>query len=62
MLKGVVERNSYQKLIVNFYFVYSAIEEEIDKLRDYEMVSKIYFYQSNCKQALEQDLYYAHRA
>ncbi|MCC5626218.1 biliverdin-producing heme oxygenase, partial [Nostoc sp. CHAB 5715] len=27
-LRGVVEKNSYRKLVANFYFVYSAMEEE----------------------------------
>jgi len=27
----VVEKNSYRKLIGNFYFVYSAMEEEMER-------------------------------
>ncbi|XTZ11132.1 MAG: hypothetical protein ACQZ3N_04635 [cyanobacterium endosymbiont of Rhopalodia yunnanensis] len=34
----------------------------MDKLRNYEVVSKLYFSQSNRQQALGQDLYYAHKA
>ena len=30
-LKGVVEKNSYRNLVKNFYFVYSAMEEEIQR-------------------------------
>ena len=55
-LKGVVEKKSYRKLVMNFYFVYSAMEEEIEKLRDHPVVGKIYFPSLNRKQSLEEDL------
>ena len=55
-LKGVVEKNSYRKLVGNLYFVYSAMEEEMDKLRDHPIVSQIYYPELNRKQSLEQDL------
>jgi heme oxygenase (biliverdin-producing, ferredoxin) len=57
-LKGVVEKNSYRKLVANLYFVYSAMEEEMDKLRQHPIVSQIYYPELNRKQSLEQDLYY----
>jgi heme oxygenase len=55
-LKGVVEKNSYRKLVANLYFVYSAMEEEMNKLQHHPIVSHIYFPQLHRKQALEQDL------
>jgi heme oxygenase len=55
-LKGVVEKNSYRKLVGNLYFVYSAMEEEMDKLREHSIVSQIYYPELNRKQSLEQDL------
>ncbi|MGF1480128.1 MAG: heme oxygenase (biliverdin-producing) [Cyanophyceae cyanobacterium] len=55
-LKGVVEKNSYRKLVANFYFVYSAMEEEMERLRDHPVVSKIYFPQLHRQHSLEQDL------
>jgi heme oxygenase len=55
-LKGVVEKTSYRKLVTNLYFVYSAIEEEMEKLQHHPTISKIYFPQLNRKQALEKDL------
>ena len=55
-LKGVVEKASYRKLVTNLYFVYSAIEEEMEKLKDHPIVSKIYYPQLNRKASLEQDL------
>jgi heme oxygenase len=57
-LKGVVEKNSYRKLVANLYFVYGAMEEEMEKLRQHPIISRIYFPQLNRKQALEQDLFF----
>ncbi|HEY9650457.1 MAG TPA: heme oxygenase (biliverdin-producing) [Coleofasciculaceae cyanobacterium] len=55
-LKGVVEKNSYRKLVANLYFVYSAMEEEMERHQAHPIVSKIYFPQLNRKKTLEQDL------
>jgi heme oxygenase (biliverdin-producing, ferredoxin) len=57
-LKGVVEKTSYRKLVANLYFVYSAMEEEMEKHRQHPVLSKIYFPELNRKQSLEKDLYY----
>ena len=57
-LRGVVEKNSYRKLVTNLYFVYTAIEEEMEKLKDHPIVSKIYYPQLNRKASLEQDLHF----
>lgn len=57
-LKGVVEKTSYRKLAANFYFVYSAMEEEMERLKDHPVVSKIYYPQLNRKKSLEQDMLY----
>lgn len=57
-LKGVVEKNSYRKLVANLYFVYSAMEEEMEKLKAHPIVSQIYFPELNRKTSLEQDLSY----
>lgn len=57
-LKGVVEKNSYRKLVANFYFIYSAMEEEMEKHRQHPIVGKINFTQLNRKHTLEQDLNY----
>jgi heme oxygenase len=57
-LKGVVEKNSYRKLVANFYFVYSAMEEEMEKHKNHPVVGKIYFPELNRKHTLEQDLTY----
>jgi heme oxygenase len=61
-LKGVVEKTSYRKLVSNFYFVYSAMEEELEHHRQHPIVSKIYYPELNRKVSLEQDLYYYYGA
>jgi len=61
-LKGVVEKKSYRKLVTSLYFVYSAMEEEMERLKDHPVVSKIYFPELNRKQSLEQDLQFYYGA
>ncbi|TAF57779.1 MAG: heme oxygenase (biliverdin-producing) [Oscillatoriales cyanobacterium] len=61
-LKGVVEKTSYRKLVGNLYFVYSAMEEEMERQKQHPVVSKIYFSELNRKQSLEQDLFYYYGA
>lgn len=55
-LKGTVEKNSYRKLVASLYYVYSAIEEEMQRLQFHPIVSKIYFPELNRKHSLERDL------
>ncbi|NEO21263.1 MULTISPECIES: heme oxygenase (biliverdin-producing) [unclassified Moorena] len=57
-LKGTVEKTSYRKLVSNLYFVYSAMEEEMERHREHPILSKIYFQELNRKKTLEQDLCY----
>lgn len=57
-LKGVVEKTSYRKLVANLYFVYSAMEEEMERHRQHPILSKIYFQQLNRQRSLETDLKY----
>jgi len=57
-LKGVVEKDSYRKFVGNLYFVYSAMEEEMERHQQHPIVSKIYFKQLNRQRSLEQDLCY----
>ncbi len=61
-LKGVVEKSSYRKLVSNFYFVYSAMEEEMEKHKNHPILSKINFPELYRKQTLEQDLAYYYGA
>lgn len=55
-LKGVVEKTSYRKLVANLYFVYSAMEEELERHRQHPLVSRFYFPELHRKVSLEQDL------
>ncbi|NJP11481.1 MAG: heme oxygenase (biliverdin-producing) [Leptolyngbyaceae cyanobacterium RU_5_1] len=57
-LKGTVEKTSYRKLVSNLYFVYSAMEEEMERQREHPIISQIYFPELNRKAALEKDLHY----
>nr|QCI08521.1 Heme oxygenase [Spermothamnion repens] len=57
-LGGVVDKNSYRQLIANLFFVYVAIEEEIDKNKDHIAVQAIYFPELHRKQSLIKDLEY----
>nr|QUE28175.1 PbsA [Sahlingia subintegra] len=55
-LSGVVDKNSYKKLVANLYFVYCAMEEEILKNKNHDAISPIYFPELNRKESLEDDL------
>ncbi|MBK4732851.1 heme oxygenase (biliverdin-producing) [Oxynema sp. CENA135] len=57
-LKGTVEKTSYRNLVTNLYFVYTAMEEEMERHKDHPIVSKIYFPELNRKTSLESDLAY----
>lgn len=57
-LKGTVEKESYRKLVANFYFVYSAMEEEMRRHQDHPILSNVYFPELERKETLEQDLAY----
>ena len=57
-LKGVVEKTSYRKLVANLYFVYQAMEEEMERLKEDPVLSKVYFPELNREQSLEKDLQY----
>ncbi len=59
-LKGVVDKASYRNLLADLYFVYSAMEEEIEKLcnQDHPIISPIGFKELFRKDKLEKDLYF----
>ena len=40
-LKGVVSKDNYKQLLTNFYYVYRAMEEEIEKLDDFPLHDKL---------------------
>ena len=57
-LKGVVEKKSYRKLISDLYFVYEAMEEEIERLvhEEHPVIKPIGFKSLFRKETLENDL------
>ena len=57
-LSGIIDRNSYRKLIANLYFIYSTLEEEMEKHKNNDLIKPIYFQQLNRKKNLERDLEY----
>nr|YP_009399123.1 Heme oxygenase [Taenioma perpusillum]ARW68520.1 Heme oxygenase [Taenioma perpusillum] len=57
-LGGVVDKNSYRKLIANLFFIYSAIEEEIEKNKNRDEIKAIYFPELFRKSSLMEDLLY----
>ena len=57
-LRGVVSEQNYRTLIKDFYFVYSAIEEEMERLADDEFLKPIYFKELNRLNFLKMDLRY----
>ena len=57
-LRGVISEESYKQLVANFYFIYRAMEEEVDKLSDHPVIGKIQFDLLNRTNALERDLRY----
>ena len=57
-LKGVVNKESYRGLISDFYFVYSALEEEVTKLKDHPVVGSLDLPELRRKISLEMDVRY----
>ena len=57
-LRGVVSKEGYKQLVANFYFIYRAMEEEVDKLKEDPIVSKVAFNELNRVNNLERDLRY----
>ena len=55
-LKGVVDQKSYRKLVANFYYIYSEMEDQIYANREHPLVSRIYFPVLNRCHSLVQDL------
>lgn len=57
-LGGLVDKDSYRKLIANLYFVYQAMEEQIEQHKNHVAVNAIYFPQLCRKESLIKDLKY----
>ena len=57
-LSGVVDKKSYRKLVANLFFVYQAIEEELEKNKTHMAIKPIYFPELKREYSLSQDLEY----
>ena len=57
-LGGVIDKSSYRKLVSNLYFVYSSMEEAMEKNKDHICIKPIYFPELNRLKSLEKDLEY----
>ena len=57
-LRGVVDEESYRKLIQDFYFIYSALEEEMERLEVDIFLSPINFSELDRVKHLKKDLRY----
>jgi len=57
-LRGVISKENYKQLVANFYFIYRAMEEEMERLKDSPIVGPIYFDVLNRVNNLERDLRY----
>ena len=57
-LGGVIDKESYRKLVSILYFVYSAMEEAMEKNKDNSFIKPIYFRELNRRRSLEMDLEY----
>ena len=55
-LKGIVEREPLRKLFADFYFLYSALEKEMQRHSDDAVVGPLYFPELNRQANLEEDL------
>lgn len=55
-LKGVVEKSFFRKLLADLYFVYSALEEELQRYQHHPIVGMIYFGELHRQANLEKDL------
>ncbi|NER46348.1 MAG: heme oxygenase (biliverdin-producing) [Symploca sp. SIO1B1] len=55
-LKGVVKKEFFRKQVASLYFVYSTLEEEIQRHINHPLVSLIYFPELERKEKLAEDL------
>ena len=46
-LAGVVSKDSYKQLIADFYFIYTALEEQVEKFKDDPFIAPMRLMNSN---------------
>ena len=54
-LAGVVDKDSYKQLIADFFFIYTALEEQVDEFKDDPLISSIAFDELKRVPSLEKD-------
>ena len=57
-LKGVVSKDSYSQLLSNLYYVYDAMEQELNKLREDPLVGPIVMDELHRESSIGLDLRY----
>nr|YP_009393739.1 Heme oxygenase [Caloglossa beccarii]ARW62301.1 Heme oxygenase [Caloglossa beccarii] len=57
-LGGVVDKKSYRKLVANLFYIYSAIEKEIERNKNHVAINFIYFPELFRQSSLIEDLSY----
>ena len=57
-LKGVVDKESYRKLVSSLYFIYSEMETQMQQHQAHSIIGKIYFPLLNRRNSLERDLHF----
>ncbi|NEP18504.1 MAG: heme oxygenase [Leptolyngbya sp. SIO4C1] len=55
-LKGLIDKNSYRKLMASLYFVYSEMEVQMQRHQAHPILSKIHFPELARRRSLEKDL------
>ncbi len=55
-LGGVIDKESYKKMIANLYFVYVAIEEAMELNSTHKCIQPIFYKELNRRESLEKDL------
>mmetsp|Transcript_12877 Transcript_12877/g.20242 ORF Transcript_12877/g.20242 Transcript_12877/m.20242 type:complete len:241 (+) Transcript_12877:16-738(+) len=61
-LSGVVNKESYTQMISNLYFVYTTIEEEMERNKEHPALKPLYFPELNRKESLKEDLVFYYGA
>jgi len=57
-LKGIVEKEPFRNLLTNLYYVYTTLEEELQRHAEDPIISLIFFPELNRQGKLEEDLTY----
>ncbi|QFS50672.1 heme oxygenase (biliverdin-producing) [Nostoc sphaeroides] len=57
-LKGIVEKSFFRKLLADLYFVYNALEEQLEWYQHHPIIGMMYFPELHRKANLEKDLAY----